>query len=102
MDTLKWRQINRGRLIAEHPEGFFIVKPEVMDTIVPIGCPICSLLMKTSDDSLAFRRFQCCDSCAARWAESRSDEWKEGWRPKEEDVLENVSVRIRSVPKVRV
>jgi hypothetical protein len=102
MNNLKWRQINRGRTIADHPDGFFVVKPKVMDAIVPIACPICSLLMKTSDDSLAFRRFKCCDSCAARWAESRPDAWDEGWRPSKEEVAESVKIRARIVPKVRV
>lgn len=102
MSDIIWTSISRDRLIAEHPDGFYIIRPRVLGSVVPVSCPICHLLMRTSDDSLAFSKFDCCDACAARWAEPRREEWADGWRPSDDVVEKFVKARTHNVPRVMV
>jgi hypothetical protein len=92
MSSLSWTKINRDRIIATHSDGFYVIKPEIIRVAVPISCDVCHLLMKTSDDSLAYRQYQCCSGCSSRWAESRRQEWKDGWRPSQEEIKIDLEV----------
>ena len=51
-------------------------------------CSICDFAMLTQSDFDFFKQFQCCSFCAMKFAESRKEEWKSGWRPSAEDVEE--------------
>jgi len=62
---------------------------------VPMFCGICDFPMRTSDDLLSFRKFECCEGCMLEWAEARQIEWKNGWRPQEEAVEQYRKERIQ-------
>jgi hypothetical protein len=40
-----------------------VIRPSDVATVVPLFCPLCGVSMKTSDDSIAYRKAQCCDKC---------------------------------------
>ena len=88
-----WEPYLKGRLIKKHEKGFYVIKPEDSENPIPIACPICETLMSTSDDEVAFLKHQCCHACDLKWAASRSEAWKNGWRPSQEDVQDAVKNR---------
>ena len=49
-------------------------------------CNVCTYALKTSFDMTCNENFDCCHDCYLRFCESRKKEWKEGWRPKKEDI----------------
>ena len=51
-----------------------------------IFCHVCDFLLKTADDAQTFEEWQTCHDCYLRFIESRKKEWKDGWRPKQDDV----------------
>jgi hypothetical protein len=40
-----------------------VIRPADTTTVVPLFCPLCAFPMQNSDDSIAFRKKQCCDKC---------------------------------------
>jgi hypothetical protein len=84
---LVWKEYVSDRLIAEHPAGFFVIRPRTASTDAqPIFCPVCEKIMSTSFDDDAHKKFQCCDSCANRWAYRDPVRWNSGWRPSLEEI----------------
>ena len=63
-----------------------VIKPTVHFTVVPLFCPVCQFPMKTSDDSSAYKTYECCDLCGLTFASGNKEKWFAGWRPAE-DVL---------------
>jgi len=53
---------------------------------ISLFCDVCSLIINTSSDIEYVNKYNCCESCAMKWAECRKKEWKNGWRPKKEDI----------------
>ena len=53
-----------------------------------IFCAVCNFLLKSIDDDRAVREYDCCHDCYLRYAESRKEAWKAGWRPSREIVDE--------------
>lgn len=49
-------------------------------------CPVCDYLMSTYKDQFAMREYNCCHDCFLKWAESRKDAWKDGWRPTDDSI----------------
>lgn len=92
-DKLTWRPYLNDRLVAEHPDGFFVIVPDDVEPAVPLSCPVCDRLLRTRDDETAYKEFKCCDMCAMQWAHARRKEWSEGWRPTSDQVKEAVSNR---------
>ena len=88
-----WEDYPNHRLIKKHELGFYIIKPKDDEEVMPISCPVCSALMKTSDDEAAFNRHKCCAFCALKWADARSESWALGWRPTREEIEIAVSER---------
>lgn len=87
-----WEPYLNGRIIKRR-KGFCIIKPESDDETIPLACPVCNVLMATSDDEIAFLKRKCCHACDLKWAASRSDAWKDGWRPPQEEIEEAVKNR---------
>lgn len=102
MAKLEWTKISRGRRLARHPDNFFVIVPEDAGTVVPFACPVCEIPMRTADDALSFREYECCESCKLKWAESRREKWKSGWRPTTDEIDEFRQIRLSLVPRVRV
>jgi hypothetical protein len=40
-----------------------VIRPSDAATVVPLFCPLCEVSMKTADDSIAYRKAQCCEKC---------------------------------------
>ena len=49
------------KLVANNK--ILVIRPSDASTIVPLFCSLCSFPMKTADDSIAYRKKQCCDKC---------------------------------------
>ena len=80
--TLVWKDYLNDRLIAEHPDGFKIIKPKDRKLSgQPLFCPVCDCIFSSFYDDEAWRKFECCDSCANRWVYPDLERWKTGWRP---------------------
>jgi hypothetical protein len=90
---MTWRPYIRDRLIKEDVSGFFVIKPSGVDSPIPLSCPICDSLLRSRDDELSYIDYCCCYLCALRWAHSRKNEWKDGWRPTSEEIAQVVSER---------
>ena len=81
------------RQITQHPEGFCVITPNDIDPSVPLSCSVCSYLMRTQDDEIAWREFSCCHKCSLSWAASRREAWAEGWRPDAQKLAEEIALR---------
>lgn len=93
MSDLTWKPYLRNRQIAQHPDGFFVITPADATPPVPLSCTICTRLLRSRDDETAHLEFGCCYLCALQWAHPRRAEWKEGWRPTQEQVDAALVVR---------
>ena len=100
MINLDWKSYTHDRLIANHPNGFSIIKPKEDVSRVPLSCSICDAIFRSRDDEMACREFDCCNLCAMQWAHARKIEWNNGWRPSREQVLE--SIKNRTFPFVTI
>lgn len=84
---LTWKEYLDGRVIADHPDGFKIIKPkESTSKGQPLFCPVCNSIFSSYYDDEAWRKFECCDSCAIRWAYPNTEKWKSGWRPTKDEL----------------
>lgn len=84
---MNWKPYFGERLILEHPDGFFIIKPEGYVRQFPLFCTVCDHVMRPEIDKESYEKFSCCDSCATMWAYPNKEKWKEGWRPSQKDLL---------------
>lgn len=89
---MEWKKYTRNRVIAEHPAGFLIIKPENYSIQRDLFCSLCESIMCGPLDEDALLKFGCCDSCATFWAYPNKDKWKEGWRPTSEEVVNKYKV----------
>jgi len=83
----EWKKYTRDRLILEHPEGFYVIKPECSRESHPLFCPLCNAIMRSNSDVSSYSKFKCCDSCSTFWAYPNKVKWEQGWRPSPEDVM---------------
>lgn len=67
-------------------EDFFMISEQSKHDISPLFCNVCSFVMNRSEDTESYNRFKCCYDCELKFAQSRSDDWLNGWRPKKEDI----------------
>lgn len=82
----EWKPYLNDRVIKKC-DGFYIIKPSEDRDFVPIACPVCDYLMRSSDDEKSYRQFTCCESCETYWARPNMTAWRNGWRPDRKDVL---------------
>jgi hypothetical protein len=47
-------------------EGFLVAKPVDYEP-VPIFCPVCETIMRTSDDVYCFKQNKCCFACESHF-----------------------------------
>lgn len=85
--VMTWKPYVDGKMISQHPTGFYIVKPVNQSSDSnPLFCPVCDSIMNSVYDDEMYRKYTCCDSCANRWAYKNSDAWLSGWRPSPEEI----------------
>ena len=90
---LEWNDYLGNRLIADHPDGFKIILPKCRKSESrPLFCPVCDSLFTSYYDDEAWKKFQCCDTCATRWAYPDPDRWSSGWRPSKDDLTSKKTV----------
>lgn len=75
-----------GNRLHKMIDDIYVIVPSNFEGSIPISCPNCSLLMRTADDSSAWDKHLCCDTCAQTWAKPNEKEWNEGWRPSIEEI----------------
>ena len=56
-------------------------------------CEICQYPLLSSEDFEKDSKYDCCHECYLQFAESRREEWKNGWRPKKAVVNSYISIR---------
>ena len=56
-------------------------------------CEICKFPLLSSEDFEKDNEYKCCQECYLQFAESRREEWKNGWRPKKSVVNSYISIR---------
>lgn len=82
---MNWKEYTQDRLVAQHPSGFYVIKPKVPLEGRPLFCPLCDWVMNSTYDPEAYSKFGCCDGCAASWAYPNQQMWNDGWRPTREE-----------------
>lgn len=87
-----WKPYVGNRLIKRF-EDFVVIKPADLQRSIPLSCPLCDSLLRSRDDEESFNEFGCCEFCAMSWAHPRREEWKNGWRPQRDIVIESSSKR---------
>jgi len=93
----EWKPYFGNRLRKDHPSGFVVIVPVEREEPIPLWCPVCMLLMRSSDDAQYFRTKKCCSRCGMKWADPNMNRWKTGWRPSHDEIDEEVKLR-QSVP----
>lgn len=64
MQSPTWSKFDSYREMKLLANGkVLVVRPADTGTVVPLFCPWCKFPLRTSDDSLAFRKAGCCDKC---------------------------------------
>jgi hypothetical protein len=89
---MTWNPYINDRLI-KNCDGFYLIKPDSERNVVPLACPVCDYLMRSSNDEKSYRTYQCCESCETLWARPNLNFWREGWRPSKEKVDEKLQSR---------
>ena len=56
-------------------------------------CQVCDHPLLSEKDFEHDSEYKCCYECYLQFAESRRDEWKNGWRPKKSVVNSYISIR---------
>ena len=90
---MEWKSYINNRVIAYHPDGYHVIKPAEMIQSQPIFCPLCESIMTSGMDEDAYKKFECCDSCATFWAYPNKEKWMLGWRPSSDEVSNKYNVR---------
>jgi|688.fasta_scaffold01620_37 hypothetical protein len=83
---MTWKDYSHERLIKEC-SGYYVIKPKIAREIVPLICPVCECIFRSSEDEKSYKSFGCCESCETLWARPNQEKWKNGWRPEKEIVL---------------
>jgi hypothetical protein len=84
---MNWKDYSNNRLIKDC-SGYYVIKPKTATReVVPLACPVCEYLFRSSEDEKSFRNFACCENCEIIWARPNQEKWKDGWRPEKEAVL---------------
>lgn len=97
IQQLQFNEYQNDRLIAEHPDGYFVVIPKEKSNKSPIACPVCETLFKTSDDDVAYLQFECCHFCSSAFANPNREKWLKGWRPSTAEIEQSIIARVPAV-----
>lgn len=81
-----------GRVTAEHPSGFVVIRPAIAPDVVPFECQHCGLMMRQPSDPGCHLKHGCCSRCVTRWVDANRVRWSDGWRPPREEVEEQAAL----------
>ena len=84
----EWKPYPRNRKIRR-TDNYLVIVPESYSSEtpnIPLFCEVCGFMFASKADEETYEKFKCCETCADKWAYSRSEEWKEGWRPSPEEL----------------
>ena len=56
-------------------------------------CTVCEFPLVSKQDFDTDEVYECCHECYLQFAQSRRNEWKNGWRPNKTDVRSYISIR---------
>lgn len=94
-----WKNYFNDRLKREDESGFTVIVPKDTGHVIPFACPVCDMLLSTSEDSEYFRSKCCCYKCGLKWADQDITKWKSGWRPSQEEIDAEVVAR-QAIPVI--
>ena len=82
MSTTSWSKFDTYREMKILSEGrILVIRPSDASTVVPLFCPLCKFPLKTADDSIAFRKAECCDKfllfCRGKKEETKPEQWED-------------------------
>mgnify|MGYP003154730752 CR=1 FL=1 len=60
-------------------------------------CSLCGYTLTSEDDLQSNSDHSCCHECFLNFAQSRKNEWKEGWRPKKSTIRKYINNRKRLI-----
>ena len=89
----KWQTMANGRRFKLHPAGFMVIMPDQSPDVIPLECNVCGSLLKDFDDMIEYKQYNCCYNCSIKWAQHNDAEWKNGWRPSQEEVTQEINRR---------
>lgn len=89
-----WKPYLRNKLIR-YVNDIAIIVPNDYTQSIPIACPVCTTLYRTIDDEDSHNKFQCCEACASRWAYVNQKDWLNGWRPSQDQIIEDIKNRTK-------
>lgn len=58
-------------------------------------CPLCGFILSSALDHQSHSDHSCCHECYLTFAESRKEEWRDGWRPKKSEIRKYINSRKR-------
>jgi hypothetical protein len=54
-------------------------------------------MMRTEEDVRKYETATCCAGCGMKWADSRAEAWRDGWRPSASEIECEITLR-KSIP----
>ena len=74
--------------MSQMSKNYIIINNTSSKCCTGIFCTVCNFLLRDSDDMNAYKTWDVCHVCYLKFIEARKEEWRAGWRPKEEDIEE--------------
>jgi hypothetical protein len=79
-DNSSWSLFDSYREMKVEAGGkILVIRPADTTTVVPLFCPVCKFSMQNSDDSIAYRKKQCCDKCLLHCKGNKDEMPPEQW-----------------------
>jgi len=79
-DFSPWSKFDSYREMKVVSDGkVLVIRPSDTTTVVPLFCPLCEFSMRNSNDSIAYRKKQCCDKCLLFCRGNKEDFTPEQW-----------------------
>ena len=68
---------------------------------MPFFCKICEFPHDLNRDWQYYEKFEMCQECATSLVEARQEEWRNGWRPTQEQIDMYIDNRISLIRRSR-
>ena len=75
----KWKKTSE-----EWEEKFYkgiFFKRKINSEEIPLDCPVCEIMLVTSEDIDCYKEVSACESCKLMYYYPNKDKWLKGWRP---------------------